>query len=279
MSSIKQLIINAVIKVSGENPSFNGPDHPSAEEARDSFIALLIAELFPGDSSVPTKPKKVKKTKAEPITVVIEKTEPVAAEKSEPVAAEKSEDSAAAESPKRKRAPMTEEAKLAAKIKRDAKKAAGQPVSPLQSGPVLEAPSPVVAAAPRVKKTQELNLKKIDATWRKHLKTADKQYVKEREPELLAYLNGLSAETFNSKKAEEHAAEFVAGRLPKPAADGKVDADLVEVDFNGKTYYVNAETDRIYEGEGEFSEEVGWTNYKGVGYVGMAAFSEMTLDE
>jgi hypothetical protein len=47
MSSIKQLIINAIIKVSGENPALNREDEPTAEETRDMFIASLMAELFP----------------------------------------------------------------------------------------------------------------------------------------------------------------------------------------------------------------------------------------
>jgi hypothetical protein len=99
------------------------------------------------------------------------------------------------------------------------------------------------------------------------------------EPALLTYLNALSKEDFNAKKAEEHVADFIASRVTKAVeSDGKVEADLDVVEFEGKEYYVNPETKRVYEGEGVYDEEVGWTNYKPVGYAGMAAFAEMTLD-
>ena len=72
--------------------------------------------------------------------------------------------------------------------------------------------------------------------------------------------------------------DFIASRVAK-ADDGKVEADLTVVEFNGKEYYVNPETKRVYEGEGSYDEETGWTNYKPVGYVGMAAFAEMKVEE
>jgi hypothetical protein len=145
---------------------------------------------------------------------------------------------------------MTEEAKAAAKAKRaanaEAKKAA--PENP--------------------------NLAKIDPTWRKHLKSADKEHAKELEPELLKYVNALTNEAFNAKTSEAHVADFVASR-----SDGKVEAELEIVEFNGKTYYVNPETKRVYEGEGVYDEATQeWTNMKPVGYVGMAAFTEMKMD-
>ena len=150
---------------------------------------------------------------------------------------------------KKKRAPMTEEAKAAAKAKRaanaEAKKAA--PENP--------------------------NLVKIDPTWRKHLKAADKEHAKELEPELLKYVNALSNEDFNAKTSEALVADFVASR-----SDGKVEAELEIVEFNGKDYYVNPETKRVYEGEGVYDEATQeWTNYLPVGYVGMSTFTHMTL--
>ena len=253
MSSIKQLIVNAIIKVSEANPALDREDGPTHQEARDEFIRALLAELFPEDPAMP------------PVT----KPEP------EP------------ETGKKKRAPLSEEAKAAAKAKREATLAAKKEVSP----PVLDTAAGSNAATgaggaaepakkprkPKADKPAEgANLAKIDPTWRKHLKNADKEHAKELEPELLKYLNGLSKEEFDAKKAEEHVAEFVASRKPD---DGKVEADLTVVEFNGKEYYVNPETKRVYEGEGECDAEGNWTSYKGVGYVGMAAFAEMKLEE
>lgn len=288
MSSIKQLIVNAIIKISEANPALDREGEPSAEESRDDFIRRLLAELFPEDPAVPASPtkktKKTKKTKTEDAVV------PVVAEPVVP------------ESPgKKKRGPMTDEAKAAMKAKRDAtvaakKAAAGeQPLSPGSTEPVVEvsgsnaAAGSVDAPAEKVKKprkpkadkpAEDANLAKVDPTWRKHLKHADKDHAKELEPELLKYLNALSKDDFNAKKAEEHVADFIASRVTAAVeSDGKVEADLNVVEFNGKEYYVNPETKRVYEGEGECDADGAWTNYKGVGYVGMAAFAEMSLDE
>jgi hypothetical protein len=265
MSSIKQLIVNAIIKVSTTNPVLDREGGPSAEEARDDFIKLLLAELFPEDAAitVPSLPNE---------TVV---TVPVLPE-----------------SPgKKKRAPMTDEAKAAMKAKREAtiaakKAAAGTGTlvpaseeSVLEEGEVIPTP-PKKARKPKADKPgEDANIKKIDPTWRKHLKHADKDHVKEREPELLAYLNALSKDDFNAKKSEEHVTDFLASRVAAAVeSDGKVETDLEVVDFEGKEYYVNPETKRVYEGEGTCDADGNWTNYKGVGYVGMAAFAEMSLD-
>jgi hypothetical protein len=248
MSSIKQLIVNAIIKVSAENPALNREGEPSATEARDAFIKALLTELFPDEASI-TIP-----------------TAPAPAPEPSPG--------------KKKRAPMSEEAKAAMKAKREAtlaaKKAASvsPPQTPSKTDTVPEAPAkPTKPTKP--KPVVEGNLAKIDPTWRKHLKAADKENAKELEPELLKYLNALSKDDFNAKKAEEHVADFIASRK---SDDGKVEAELEIVEFNGKDYFVNPETKRVYEGEGECDADGNWTNYKGVGYVGMAAFADMKLD-
>lgn len=269
MSSIKQLIVNAIIKVSTANPALDREGGPTAEEARDDFIKLLFAELFPEDPSVPAPSSK----KTEEAVVVPAEASPG----------------------KKKRAPMTEEAKAAMKAKREAtiaaKKAAGQAPVPAPESSVLEDGEVVVEPAPAVKEkkprkpkaekpAEDANLTKIDPTWRKHLKHADKDHAKELEPELLKFLNAMSKDDFNAKKAEEHVADFIASRVSKAAeSDGKVDADLMVVEFNGKDYYVNPETKRVYEGEGVCDAEGNWTNYKAVGYAGMAAFADMEIDE
>jgi len=339
MSSLKQVIINAIYKVSGENPALNREDQPSAEEARDMFIAALMAELFPEESvkeeevvvvvpqTLPERVTERKATKEEKAKAKEEAKAAKEAEKAEKLKAKEEAKAAKAEakaekakakesakstpvaspvkpveeeqkpveeespSGRKKRAPMTEEQKEAMKAKRAAtlaaKKAAAagsgeEPVAaPVAVVAVVSEEKPVeekkVKKAKKEKPAADANLPKVDPTWRKHLKKADKDHAKELEPELLAYLNAMSKEDFNSKSAEEHIAEFLASRA-KPSEDGKVETDLDVVEFNGKEYYVNPETKRVYEGEGVYDEEVGWTNYKPVGYAGMAAFAEMTLD-
>jgi hypothetical protein len=349
MSSIKQLIINEFMRIACEHPPYNSTVL-TAEESRDEFLRRLIAALFPESpevdlsgfppapplvqqsASVPVpeaspakKTKKTKKTapaKTEEAVVVVKVDDDVppplekVPETEEvvvvvPVAVE----APAAETPsKKKRAPMSEEAKAAMKAKREAtlaakKAAGGEAVSPAPAESVVEtsgsnaaagagsAPEPEAASVEVAEKVKEkktkkpkaekpaedANLAKVDPTWRKHLKHADKDHAKDLEPELLKYLNALSKDDFNAKKAEEHVADFIASRVTKAVesaqADGKVEADLIVVDFNGKEYFVNPETKRVYEGEGTCDAEGNWTNYKGVGYVGMAAFADMTVDD
>ena len=274
MSSIKQLIVNAIIKVSQANPALDREGEPTVEQARDDFIKLLLAELFPEDPEMPV----AKKTKA-PAPAV--EDSPPALEKAPEETAAPAEEAPAPEG-KKKRAPMTEEAKAAMKTKREAtlaaKKAEAAPAT-AGSNAAAGASDPPKEKKSRKSKTAEgANLAKIDPTWRKHIKSVDKAFPKERESELLAYLNGLTKEEFDAKKAEEHVADFIASGA-KAADDGKVEADLCVVEFNGKEYFVNPETKRVYEGEGECDAEGNWTSYKGVGYVGMAAFAEMKMEE
>ena len=191
---------------------------------------------------------------------------------------------------------MSDEAKAIMKAKREATIAAKKTVSPPPEVAVVEptgsnaaaggvsAPEPVKDKKPRKPKAEkpadDANLAKVDPTFKKHLKKADKDHAKELEPELLKYLNAFSKEEFHAKKAEEHVADFVASRVSKAAeSDGKVWADLTVVEFEGKDYFVNPETKRVYVGEGTCDEDGIWTNYKGVGYAGMAAFADMTVDD
>lgn len=245
--SIKQLIISAIIKVSEENPLLNHEDPKTAIESRDQFIQLLMNELFPEAELESTH-----------ITVPVVPA-PVATEVPAP----------APPTPTKKRGPMTEEAKAAMKAKKAANAAKKAEPVPVEA--------PVKEKKPRAKKAavpENANLVKIDPTWRKHLKAADKEHAKELEPQLLEYVNSLTNEDFHAKTTEAHVADFVASR-----SDGKVEAELTEVTFEGKEYYVNPETKRVYEGEGVFDQATQeWTNYKAVGTVGMAAFTEMKME-
>jgi len=307
----------AILKVAGvPAPAGSGEEFSSAEEARDAFREGLRVELIErlGGVATVTVPVAVAApVVAAPVVAAVaapvaaspgekkkrgpmsdEKKAAMKAKRDATIAAKKADSSPAApvavvaevpvaeaspastaDSPKekKKRAPMTDEAKAAMKAKRDATLAA---------------------------KASAVNLLKIDPTWRKHLKTAAKaqkaEVTKDMETALLAYLNAMSKETFHSQKAEEHVVAFLVaptgtnaagGAAPAaaapalaPAAVEKQPTDLVVIEFNGEEYYVNEESKRVYIGEGEQDPETGaWTSYKAVGYVGMAAFAEMPLDE
>jgi hypothetical protein len=264
--SLKQLIISAIIKVSEENPLLNHEDPKTAIESRDQFIQLLMNELFP-EAELETTHITVPVVPA-PVATEVPAPAPVEA----PAPAE-------VPTPTKKRGPMTEEAKAAMKAKKAANAAAKKAAEAPAEVPVpVEAPAaPAKEKKPRTKKPavpENANLPKIDPTWRKHLKAADKEHAKELEPQLLEYVNSLTNEDFHAKTTEAHVADFVASR-----SDGKVEAEVVPVEFEGKNYIVNPETKRVYECEGVYDEATQqWTNYKPVGYVGMAAFAEMKME-
>jgi hypothetical protein len=134
-------------------------------------------------------------------------------------------------------------------------------------------PSPKKAAK---KEKAEVNLAKIDPTWRKTLKEADKDKAKEHEPALLTFLNAMPKEAFHGKGAKEHVADFLASLGGGAAPVATVPADLVVIEFQGKDYYVNEETKRVYEGV--MGEDGTLTVTRPVGYVGMADFKEMVLE-
>lgn len=287
----------AVLKL-GTPGAVTAREFATAEEARDDFRSLLMAELSErfGGSAVATVTVPVVRAAAAASPAEKKKRGPMSDEKKAAMKAKRDATIAAkagsapaspadapvaapvvapaasaADSPKRKRAPMSDEAKANMKAKRAATVAAKKGVETitdkLQDLTVEDKP----------------NLPKVDATWRKHLKAAAKaqkvEATKEMEASLVGYLNSMPKDIFNSKKAEEHVVAFLAA---PPAAAVVVETqptDVEIVEFEGKDYYVNPKTKRVYEGEGEYDPETSaWTSYKAVGYAGMAAFATMELE-
>lgn len=302
MSSLKQTIYDALYKIA--TPGGHEVVYDTPEESRDAFIGLVMAELFPAETKpepkktkaapkkakeeakeevvvpmLPPSPKKAKakaKEEPKPEPKVEPKVSPKKGKKAEPKPEPKPEPKVE-ESPKKKgRGPMTDEAKAAMAAKRAAtiaaKKTGGVETLTEQLAQMTLEP-PVAAAKPK-KGKEESNLAKIDPTWRKALKEADKDGAKEHEPELLAFLNAMSKEAFHGKGSKEHVAAFLASRVEPVAAT--VPADLSVVEFKGKDYYVNEETKRVYEGV--MGEDGTLTVTRPVGYVGMADFKDMTLE-
>jgi DNA polymerase III gamma/tau subunit len=285
MSSLKQLIINAIVKVSVENPALNREGEMSAEEARDLFIQMLVAELFPSEEpvvaqvEVPVAPKSPPKKAKSPKKAPEDKEAEKAAKEAEKAAAKAAKEAEKAAAKAAKEAEKAA-AKAAKEAEKEAKKSAKkEEVKVKEEPPALPASpkeeKPKKPRAPKAKPATDANLPKIDPTWRKALKEADKDHAKEHEAPLLAYLNGLSHDDFHAKGAKEHVADFLATLAPPQEEESKVAVDLEAVEFKGMTYYVNPETKRVYEGVETEDGEL--TITKPVGYVGMADFKEMTL--
>ena len=294
MSSLKQLIFNALMKCATVYCDVPPPVFETAEAARDEFIRIVLIELFPEDPSVPAtavespgRKKRGPMSEEAKVAMKAKRDATVAAKKGDsPVASPVVEEKPKAEEkPKKaKKVKAEAEAKVEPVVDEEKPKAEEKPKKAKKVKAEAEAkPETVVEKkAKKVKPAEDANLAKVDPTWRKHLKkAAGDKHTKEQEAELLTYLNGLTKEEFDGKKAEEHVKTFlgepeVAVVAPVVPIE-KVDADLEVVEFNGKDYFVNPETKRVYEGEGEYDEEVGWTNYKAVGQVGQFEFAEMKL--
>lgn len=236
--SLKQIIAAAIHQV--KSKEYERPDDVDPVEA---FIEDLFAVLFPTAQTVQT------------VTV------PTIAAAPEPVAAPEKpkrgrKPKAAAPAPAPEAAPAPEPAKP----KRGRKPKTTPPTTPPAAAPeVAEAP-------PAPKKEQTKNIEKLTATSKKHIKKWAEE-VGAAEPDtkaLLAHMNAMSAEDFNAQTFEAHVKAFL-----KPAEEEETELNVIEKEFNGKTYYIDEETNRVYE------EQDG--KHVGVGYVGMAAFADLTL--
>jgi hypothetical protein len=347
-SALKQVLINAIVKVAGQNPARDIPGEPTAEQARDSFIQLLIAELFPENPSVPAikekkkpgpKPKldengnPIRKTKS-PKTVSPDSLasspakekkkpgpKPKLDENGEPIKKAKSPTSSEPKE-KKPRAPMSDEAKAAMAAKRkatlEAKKAAEPAeVTPVKSPKKAETPkapkkakkekaeespkktpkkeakaeSPKKSPAKKEEKAKKeakaekekkpKSPKKVEATATVNLDKflpTQKKKVKEIVGEtvdvkdVLSYLNGLSNAAFNDKPLLDHVRDYAASLKPAEEETQTEEVELVEQEFDGETYYVNPETKRVYTMDENY-------NPTPVGYVGMAKFEAMELEE
>lgn len=132
---------------------------------------------------------------------------------------------------------------------------------------------------PKAKKSEgPVNIEKLNPTQTKKLKQiADELKVEGDKKKLLEYLNSLSSDEFDSRKFDDHIRAFLTP-VPAPEPEKKMaEVSLMSVDFNDKEYFVDVESKRVFEGAGEYDEEVGWTSYNPVGYVGMAAFKDMEM--
>jgi hypothetical protein len=184
-TALKQVLINAIVKVAGQNPARDIPGEPTAEQARDSFIQLLIAELFPENPSVPVIKAR---GKPGPKPKLDENGNPIRKAKSPKTV---SPDSLATSSPKERkpRAPMSDEAKAAMAAKRKATleaKKASEPASAKAAEPTKtpekEVKSPKTPKAPKKAKKAEESPKKEEVKAEKPKKEKAKKEKAEESP-------------------------------------------------------------------------------------------------
>ena len=265
MNSIKQVIVNAVYKVSVD-PQYANKEYPTPEDARADFIKSLIAELFPDNPSVPEstyvgpgaepkveKKKRAPKAKKETEEVKIEV--PVVAEvKTEEVVAE-----AKTEEPKKKRAPKAKKVEAVTEVVAEVKPEVVAEVKAEAKAEVVaeakpEEPKEKKKRAPKAKpEGAPKNIEKINPTQTKKLKEneVDKKV-------FLDHLNSLTTEEFNSKTFEEH---ILAFKNP-PVVPAKQEVECFVVDYKGKEYYVDPKSKKVYNDADEYVGDVGMLEFK-----------------
>ena len=213
MTSMKNLIVSAILKVTQADPKLDEDGEPTGIAVRDKFIRDLIAELFPESPSIDIGVVSLPTTMDE-LTQAVKKI-------------------------------------------------------------TLEEPKKKPGRKPKAK-VEGVNIADLNAGQKKKLKqVTDEMKVEGDKAVLLTYLNELTPEEFDSKKFEDHVRSCFTP--PKPAVE-KVEAELVIVEFEGKEYYVNEDSKRVYVPKGEADQDGQYSGWEGVGYVGMGVFAEMSLE-
>ena len=152
------------------------------------------------------------------------------------------------------------EAKAAkeAKAKADAEAKAAEPAEPKKAAP---AKPKFVGNMEKLTPTHDKLFKKVAADLKVEVAADAKK-------KFLAQVNALDNKDFNAKKLEEHMKAFFAPPPPETKNE-----ECTEVEFKGKTYWVNSEG-TVYETEiQEDGEEIDRVK----GKVGMAYFADMEM--
>jgi len=247
---------------------------------------LLVDQLYPEDGVLVWENEdtlKIRRTVVQAVTVPMAPAEPVV----EPVAVAPEVKEVKVKEVK------TKEEKVAEKAAKDAAKATKAPkaskvkapeaLAPVPE-PVATVPEPVAAPVPEAPKVKEVkvkepkakfvgNLEKLNPTQDKLLKKTaadgNVHFAIDTKVKFIAFMNAMDNKDFNSKKMEEHMKAFFAPKAPEVK-----DADCTEVDFKGKTYWVDVNNGDVYEPE---KQEDGSEIDKKVGKVGLAYFADMKM--
>ena len=296
MSSI---IINSFYRALTSIEEFEGIKNLTVKQ----LTRLLVDQLYPEDGVLVWENEdtlKIRRTPAvQEVTVPVAPAEPVVA----PAEPEVKEIQVKEVKPK-----LTKEEKAAAKVAKEAAKAVKDAAKVAKDAakaskvpkvkepapapaPVEPAPAPAPAPeAPKVKEPKESkaktpkepkepkakfvgNLEKLTPTQDKLLKkTATEGNVElasDAKTKFIAFVNAMDNKDFNAKKLEEHMKAFFA-----PKTVEEKDADCVAVEYKGKTYWVDVNSEDVYETE---IHADGSEIDKKVGKVGLLNFAGMKM--
>lgn len=293
--------------------AFKSLESKTYDTSREDYMDVLLEDLF---QILFPKPKETEKKKPKSPTTPTEEapTKEKKKPKSPPKTPEQTEKKKPGPKPKvdengnrinspRNRSPKPEEEKKkpGPKPKLDEN---GNPINPPRNRKKKEeAPAPPPSP---VKKEDvplppsPIHIKKVDPTIRKKLKESAKKnkmsFEKEDETKFLEWVNALSVEEFKANEAvitDKYFESLTKATVPppspknppqppKPTTESKEEeeeSDLTEAfGEKGESYWVDKQTGRVYEGEGEIDEETGaYANYKPLGYLGEGVFKNLKV--
>ena len=245
-------------------------DEPVAE---DQIMPEKLEAMIPIAEPEPVKPAETKEIVVKEVKPKLTKeqkeAEKAAKEAEKKAKAEKAAADKAAKEAKAKadaeakeaKKKADEEAKAAkeAKAKADAEAKAAEPAEPKKVAP---AKPKFVGNMEKLTPTHDKLFKKVAADLKVEPLPAD------AKKKFLAQVNALDNKDFNAKKLEEHMKAFFAPPPPETKEE-----ECTEVEFKGKTYWVNGDG-TVYETE---VQEDGTEIDKTVGKVGMAYFADMKM--
>jgi translation initiation factor 1 (eIF-1/SUI1) len=170
--------------------------------------------------------------------------------------------------------PAPEEPKVK-EVKKAAKTKVAEPVPAPEEPKVEEVKKAAkVPKEPKEPKAKFIgNLEKLTPTQDKLLKkTATEGNVEvaiDTKTKFIEFVNAMDNKDFNAKKLEEHMKAFFAPKAPEVK-----DADCTEVEFKGKTYWVDVNNRDVYEPK---KQEDGSEIDMKVGKVGLLDFADMKM--
>jgi Tfp pilus assembly protein FimV len=246
--SIKSVIVNAIMKVTVENPVKNQEGAPSFEQERAYFIELLLQELFPENPAMPVIPNEVS------VTVPMVPTEAPAeapakvkkprAKKEVPAVVETD---SLAEAPAKVKKPRAkkEKASNAEAIIAEVNKVIPPVEAPVEA-PVVEKKKP--GPKPKVEKDKKaLNVENTPTFAKMFKEISAELKVDANKKKTLDTINAMTSEEFNAegKTLESHLrAILTPASAPVPIETQM--KDLISVEFEGKEYAVDEETKTVY---------------------------------
>lgn len=217
--------------------------HVEADEVVDNLLADIFRTLFPNNPSL------VDVTKVDVVSVPI--VPPPAPEAVDlPVSPKKPAKEKKPRAKKEKEPEPVPEPAVA-----NAAAGSASATEPEKEKPKKKAPA-------KKEKSEAQNLDKLNPTQKKVLK---KESVEDAKA-FLDFVNAMSGEEYRAKTFEEHVQEF---KKPRISVVEYVEPECIEVMHNGKTYFVDPDTNKVYVQDGEVD--------KLVGHVGMLEFAGMVV--